>query len=132
MQNQPDSDLVLADRARQFWPNGSGPETSHCSARIIRTASGQCFSADPDRMRIGSGMFTGNTYNYYVHVCKCLVVHRLSASAAALRLGPLSHPPPPPPRPLPKGDRGYWMPLRLSGILGLSFEPHFLSPLWSF
>ncbi len=57
MQNQPGSDLVLADCVR-FWPNGSGPEASRC-ARIIRPASGQCFPADPDRMRIGSGMFTG-------------------------------------------------------------------------
>ena len=57
VQNQPGSDLVLADCAR-FWPNGSGPEASRC-ARNIRPASGQCFPADPDRMRIGSGMFTG-------------------------------------------------------------------------
>ena len=56
--NQPGSDLVLADCVR-FWPNGSGPEASQC-ARIIRPASGQCFPADPDRMRIGSGMFTGD------------------------------------------------------------------------
>ena len=54
--NQPGSDLVLADCVR-FWPNGSGPEASRC-ATIIRPASGQCFPADPDRMRIGSGMFT--------------------------------------------------------------------------
>ena len=57
VQNQPGSDLVLADCVR-FWPNGSGPEGSQC-ARIIRPASGQCFPADPDRMRTGSGMFTG-------------------------------------------------------------------------
>ena len=57
VQNQPGSDLVLADCVR-FWPNGSGPEASRC-ARIIRPASGQCFPADPDGMRIGSGMFTG-------------------------------------------------------------------------
>ena len=57
VQNQPGSDLVLADCIR-FWPNGSGPEASRC-ARITRPASGQCFPADPDRMRIGSGMFTG-------------------------------------------------------------------------
>ena len=62
VQNQPGSDLVLADCVR-FWPNGSGPETSRC-ARIIRTAFGQCFPADPDRMPTGSGMFTGNPYNY--------------------------------------------------------------------
>ena len=55
----PDPDLVLADCVR-FWPNGSGPEASRC-ARIIRPAFGQCFPDDPDidRMRIGSGMFTG-------------------------------------------------------------------------
>ena len=58
VQNQPGFDLVLADCVR-FGPNGSGPEASQC-ARIIRPASGQCFPADPDRMRIGPGMFTGN------------------------------------------------------------------------
>ena len=57
VQNQPGSELVLADCVR-FWPNGSGPEASRC-ARIIRPASGQCFPADPYRMRIGSGIFTG-------------------------------------------------------------------------
>ena len=57
VQNRPGSGLVLADCAR-FWPNGSGPEASRC-ARIIRPASGQRFLADPDRFRIGSGMFTG-------------------------------------------------------------------------
>ena len=58
VQNQLGSGLVLADCVR-FWPNGSGPEASQC-ARIIRPApSGQCFPPDPDRMRIGSGMFTG-------------------------------------------------------------------------
>ena len=56
--NQPGSDLVLADYVK-VWPNGSGPEASRC-ARIIRPASGQCFRADPDRIRIGSGMFTGD------------------------------------------------------------------------
>ena len=55
VQNQPGSDLVLADCVR-FCPNGSGPDANQC-ARIIRHASGQCFSADPDR--IGSGMLTG-------------------------------------------------------------------------
>ena len=49
VQNQPGSDLVLADCVR-FWPDGSGPEGSRC-ARIIRPASGQCFSPDPDRIR---------------------------------------------------------------------------------
>ena len=57
VQKQPGSNLVLADCVR-FWPNGSGPEARRCS-RIIRSASGQRFPADPDRMRIGSGMFTG-------------------------------------------------------------------------
>ena len=57
VQNQPRSDLVLADCVR-FWPNGSGPEATRCT-RITRPASGQCIPADPDRMRIGSGMFTG-------------------------------------------------------------------------
>ena len=38
VQNQPGSDLVLADCVK-FWPNGSGPEGSRC-ARIIRPASG--------------------------------------------------------------------------------------------
>ena len=39
----------------RFWPNGSGPEASQC-------ASGKYFPADPDRSRIGSGMFTGSTH----------------------------------------------------------------------
>ena len=56
IQNQPGADLVLADCVR-FWPNGSGPEVNQC-ARTIRPASGQCFPADPVRMRIRSGMFT--------------------------------------------------------------------------
>ena len=57
VQNHPESELVLADCVR-FGPNGSGPEASQC-ARIIRPASGQCFPADPDQMRIGSNIFTG-------------------------------------------------------------------------
>ena len=57
VQNQPGSDLVLADCVT-FCPNGSGPEACRC-ARIIRPASGQCFPASPGRMRIGSVMFTG-------------------------------------------------------------------------
>ena len=61
--NQPRSGLVLSDCVR-FWPNGSGPEASRC-ARTIRPASGQCFPADPDLMRIGSGMFTGYTGRFY-------------------------------------------------------------------
>ena len=28
----------------------------------VQESSGQCFLADPDRMRIGSGMFTGNLF----------------------------------------------------------------------
>ena len=59
VQSQPGSDLVLADCVR-FWPNGSGPEANQC-ARMIRPTSGQCFPTDPDRMRIGSSMFTGVT-----------------------------------------------------------------------
>ena len=46
VQNQPGSDLVLADCVR-FWPNGSGPEASLC-ARIIRPVSGQCFLSESD------------------------------------------------------------------------------------
>ena len=57
VQNQPGSDLVLADCVR-FWPNGSGPEASRCATNI-RPASGQCFPTDPARIRIGSGIFTG-------------------------------------------------------------------------
>ena len=96
VQNQPGSDLILADCVRlwpngsgladcvrlwpngsgqadcvrlwpngsgladfvRLWPNGSGQEAGQC-ARIIRPASGQRFQADPVRVRIGSGMFTG-------------------------------------------------------------------------
>ena len=60
VQNQPGSGLVLGDCVRfcQVLPNGSGTEASQC-ARIIRPTSGQCVPPDPDRMRIGSGMFTG-------------------------------------------------------------------------
>ena len=57
VQNQPGSNLVPADCVR-FWPNGSGPEASPV-CQIIQPASGQCFPADPDRMQIGSGTFTG-------------------------------------------------------------------------
>ena len=60
VQNQPGSDLVLADCVR-FCPNGSGPEASRCS-RIVRPASGQCFRADLDQMRIRSSMFTGEQF----------------------------------------------------------------------
>ena len=68
VQSHPGSDLVLAD-CIGFGPNESGPE-----AKIIRPASGQCFPAYPDRMRIRSGMFTG----YYLHLqttpCFCLAI----------------------------------------------------------
>ena len=57
VQNQPRSDLVLADCVR-FWPNGSSLEASQC-ARIIQPTSGQCFPAIPAWMQIGSIMFTG-------------------------------------------------------------------------
>ena len=60
-QNRPGSDL---DGLVRVWPNGSGPEASRC-ARIIQPASGQCFPADPDRMRIGSDMFTGYSGRFY-------------------------------------------------------------------
>ena len=56
VQNQPRSDLVLADCVR-FWPNGSDLEASWC-ARIIQPTSGQCFPANLDLMQIGSGKFT--------------------------------------------------------------------------
>ena len=58
VQNQPGSDLVLADCVR-FWPNGSSPEASQ-RTKITRPSSGQSFPADPDRIQIGSGMFTGD------------------------------------------------------------------------
>ena len=48
VQNQPGSDLVLADCVT-FWPNGSGPDTSR-GAINIRPASGQRFRADPSRI----------------------------------------------------------------------------------
>ena len=44
----------------RFWPDKSGPEASRC-ARINRPASGQRFQAGPDRMGIGSAVFTGRT-----------------------------------------------------------------------
>ena len=40
------------------WPNGSSPDASRC-ARIIRLASGQCFQASLDQMRMGCGVFAG-------------------------------------------------------------------------
>ena len=57
LQNQPGSDFVLANCqvwAKRIW-SGSKPVCK----KIIRHVSRQCFPADPDRMRIGSGMFTG-------------------------------------------------------------------------
>ena len=52
-----------------FWLTMSGfdqadpvRKASRCE-RIIRPASGQRFRADPDWMRIGSGMFTGDANN---------------------------------------------------------------------
>ena len=56
VQNQPGSDLVLTDCVK-FWPNGSGPEAREC-ARTIRPASARRSRTNPDRMRIGTGMFT--------------------------------------------------------------------------
>ena len=56
VQNQPGSDLVLADCVK-FWSNGSGPEANWC-ARIIRLTSDQHFR-DPDGMSTGFGVFTG-------------------------------------------------------------------------
>ena len=47
VQNQPGSDLVLADCA-SFGSNGFGPKASQC-ARITQPASGHSFPADPDR-----------------------------------------------------------------------------------
>ena len=66
VQNQPRSDLVLADRVG-FWPSGSSPEASRC-ARIIRPASGQNL-AEPDWMWIGSGTFT------WLLLCRCKGQH---------------------------------------------------------
>ena len=56
VQNQPGSDLVLADRVR-FCLNRSGPEAGRC-AKSIWPAFGRCFPVDPDRRHIASGMFT--------------------------------------------------------------------------
>ena len=73
MQNQPGSDLVLADCVR-FWPNRSIPEASQC-ARIIPPASGQCFPADPDPLIIGSGMFTGSNSTAFFVIVAEIVYH---------------------------------------------------------
>ena len=53
--HQPAPDV---DGLVRVWPNRSGLEASQC-ARLIRPVSGQHFQADPDPMRIRSGMFTG-------------------------------------------------------------------------
>ena len=55
---RPDPDLVLADRVIYFGQTDPVRKQAGC-ARIIRPASGQCFPADPGRMQIGSGIFTG-------------------------------------------------------------------------
>ena len=55
--NQPRSSLVLADCVR-FSPNVSSLEASLC-ATIIQPTSGKSFQANPEQMRIGSGMFNG-------------------------------------------------------------------------
>ena len=54
VQNWPGSYL---DGLVRFWPNGSGLEASWF-ARIIRSASGQCFPANLDWKQIIAGMFT--------------------------------------------------------------------------
>ena len=57
MQNQPGSDLVLADCVRSVWPNGSDSEASRCAARIIRPlleeSSGPLLVNVSDPIRIG-------------------------------------------------------------------------------
>ena len=56
---QNDRGLLRATAVTRGW-NGyrSDPEASQC-ATIIGPAFGQRFRTDPDRMRIGSVMFTG-------------------------------------------------------------------------
>ena len=90
VQNRPGSDRVLADCVR-FWPDGFGPEASRC-ARLIGPVSGQCFPANPDRMRIGSGMFAGDPVHSTVRVlvlyapqCECSFRTLHSASARFVR-----------------------------------------------
>ena len=70
-----------------FSLNGSGPEASRC-ARLIGPVSGQRFRAGPDRMRIGSGMFTGDPVHSTVRAlvsyasqceCSCRTLHSASA-----------------------------------------------------
>ena len=55
VQNQPESNL---DGLIRFRPNRSGLEAIWC-ARIISLASGQCFQASLDQMRMGCGVFAG-------------------------------------------------------------------------
>ena len=88
VQNQPGSDLVLADCVR-FRPNGSGPEARRCERILrqdgVREASDQRFWSDPDGIRIGSAMFYwDNAIRIRIFYCPsavqvykeiCLAVH---------------------------------------------------------
>ena len=56
MQNQPGSDLVLADCVR-FWPNGSGPEASRCARIILLLANASHL------ILAGPGMSTGISFS---------------------------------------------------------------------
>ena len=58
VQNQPGSVLVLAECTR-FWPNGSSPEKKANVQESPGPLLADASQADPARMRIGSGMFTG-------------------------------------------------------------------------
>ena len=103
VQNQPRSDVVVLADCVRFWPNGSCPEASRC-ARTIRPASGQCFPAGPDRMRMGSGMFTGYA------CCAAVTIPVLSAALQKQedRLGrrfPMGRTPQPSPPPSPLAPR---------------------------
>ena len=73
-QNQPGSALVLADCVR-FWPNGSGPEASRCARIIwpmISIRSGlKHITGSKDRLKIGSGIFTG-TWNLLA--CQVIII----------------------------------------------------------
>ena len=63
--------LICKNHPARFWPmlfcrsgqESPGPLLANAflpiRTRITRPASGQCFSADPDRTRIGSGTFSG-------------------------------------------------------------------------
>ena len=61
VQNQPRSDLVLADCVR-FWTNRSGLEASQC-ARIIQPTSGQCFPAIPPGCKSDPACLLGKNHN---------------------------------------------------------------------